>query len=72
MFTTYNGRTDLVEHVSHFNQKMKVHSNNEALMYKVFPSNLRPAAMHWFDAMEEGLVGSFEVLTRAFGARFIT
>ena len=72
MFTTYNGRTDLVEHVSHFNQKMKVHSNNEALMYKVFPSNLRPAAMHWFDAMEEGLVGSFEVLTRAFRARFIT
>ena len=29
-------------------------------------------AMHWFDALEEGLVGSFEELTRAFGARFIT
>ena len=28
--------------------------------------------MCWFDAMEEGLVGSFEELTRVFGARFIT
>ena len=36
----YNGRTDPVEHVSHFNQKMAVHANNEALMCKVFPSSL--------------------------------
>ena len=27
-FTIYNGRTDLVEHVRHFNQRMAVHSNN--------------------------------------------
>ena len=32
MFTMYNGRTDLVEHVSHFNQRMAVHSKNEPLM----------------------------------------
>ena len=29
-FTMYNGRTDPVEHVSHFNQRMVVHSKNEA------------------------------------------
>ena len=28
--------------------------------------------MHWFDALEEGSLRSFEELTRAFGARFIT
>ena len=39
---------------------------------KIFPSSLGPVAMHWFDALEEGLVGSFKELTRAFGARFIT
>ena len=72
MFAIYNGRADPVEHVSHFNQKMAVHANNEALMCKVFPSNLGPVAMRWFDALEEGLVGSFEELTRAFEARFIT
>ena len=31
-FTIYNGRTDLVEHVSQFNQRMAVHSKDEALM----------------------------------------
>ena len=33
-FTMYNGRTDLVEHVSHFNQRIAVHSKNKALMCK--------------------------------------
>ena len=51
---------------------MVVHANNEALMCKVFPSSLGPVAMLWFDALEEGSVGSFKELTRAFGARFIT
>ena len=44
-FTIYNERTNLVEHVSHFNQKMAVHSSNEALMCNVFPSNLGLVAM---------------------------
>ena len=51
---------------------MVVHANNEALMYKVFSSSLGLVAMLWFDALEEGLVGSFEELTSTFGARFIT
>ena len=71
-FTIYNGRTDPVEHVSHFNQKMAVHAGNEALMCKVFPSSLGPVAMRWFDALGEGSIGSFQELTRAFGTRFIT
>ena len=44
-FNIYNSRTDPVEHVSHFNQRMDVHSKNEALMCKVFPSNLGRVAM---------------------------
>ena len=55
-FTIYNGRSDIVEHVNHFNQKMAVHSGNEALMCKVFPFNLGPVAMRWFDALEEGIL----------------
>ena len=70
-FTINNGRTDPVEHVSHFNQKMAAYASNEALMCKVFPSSFGPAAMRWFDALEEGLIRSFEELTKAFGARFI-
>ena len=44
-FTMYNGQTNPVEHVSHFNQRIAVHSRNEALMCKVFPSSLGPVTM---------------------------
>ena len=55
----YNGRTDLVEHVSHFNQRMAMRSKNEALMCKVFPSSLGLVAMRWFDGLAVGSVNSF-------------
>ena len=71
-FIIYNGKTDPVEHVSHFNQKMVVHASNEALMCKVFPSSFGLVVMRWFDALKEGSIRSFEELTKAFGARFIT
>ena len=61
-----------MEHVSHFNQKMVVRFGSEALMCKVFPSSLGLIAMRWFNTLEEGSIGSFEELTKAFGARFIT
>ena len=70
-FTMYNGRTDLVDHVSHFNQRMTVHSKNVVLMCKVFPSSLGPMAMRWFDGLGTGSIDSFKELTQAFGSRFI-
>ncbi|XP_065633847.1 uncharacterized protein LOC136069347 [Quercus suber] len=68
----YNERTDPVEHVSHFNQRMAVHSKNEPLMCKVFPSNLWSVAMRWFDSLKAGSIDSFKELTQAFGSRFVT
>ena len=59
----YNGRTDLVEHVSHFNQIMVVHSKNEALMCKVFLSSLGLVAMRWFDGLSASSINSFKELT---------
>ena len=44
-FSLYNGRIDPVEHVSHFNQKMAVHSKDEALMCKIFPSRDRKSVV---------------------------
>ena len=61
-----------MEHVSQFNQRMAIHSRNEALICKVFLSSLRPVAMRWFDGLKKGSIGSYEELTRAFGARFVT
>ena len=71
-FTIYNSRMGPVEHVSHFNQRIAVHSKNEALMCKVFPTSVGPVAMRWFDGLRKGSVSSFKELTRAFRARFVT
>ena len=71
-FTIYNGRIDLVEHVSHFNQRMTVHSKNKALMCKIFPSSLGPMEMRWFNSLRANSIDSFKKLTWAFGACFIT
>ena len=71
-FTIYNGQTNLVEHMSHFNQKMAVHSKNEALICKVLLSSLGPVAMRWFDGLRAGSIDFFKELTRAFDSRFIT
>ena len=51
---------------------MTIHFRNEALMRKVFPFSLGTVAMRWFDGLEEGSISSYEELTRAFGARFVT
>ena len=45
VLTMYNGRTDPVEHVSQFKQKMAAHSQDETLLCRVFPSNLEPMLM---------------------------
>ena len=71
-FSLYDGRSDPVEHVSYFSQKMAIYSRDEALMCKVFPSNLGLVAMRWFNGLEANSVESFKKLTRAFGARFVT
>ena len=59
-FIIYNGRTDPVEHVSQFNQRMAVHSRDEALMCKVFPSSLGPMVMRWFDSLKSNSINSFK------------
>ena len=70
-FTIYNGQMDPVEHVSQFNQRMAIHSKDEALMCKVFPSNLGLVAMRWFDRLKANSVNSFKELTQAFGSLLI-
>ena len=63
MFAMYNGCTDLVEHVSQFKQKMAVHSQDEALLCRVFPSSLGPMLMRWFDGLRMNSISSVKKLT---------
>ena len=65
-FTMYNSRTDPVEHISQFKQKMAIHSQDEALLCRVFPSSLGPMPMRWFDGLKTNSISSFKKLTQSF------
>ena len=71
-FIMYNSRTDPIEHVSQFKQKIAVHSQDEALMCRVFPSNLGLMPMRWFDWLRTNSISSFKKLTQSFCSQFIT
>ena len=71
-FLLYNGRSDPVEHVSQFNQRMAVHLKDEDLLCKIFPSSLRPVAMRWFNRLRANFINSFRELTQAFSSCFVT
>ena len=71
-FAMYNGRTNSVEHISQFKQKMVVHSQDKILMCRVFPSSLGSMPMRWFDRLKTNYISSFKKLTQSFCSRFIT
>ena len=71
-FTMYNGCTYPVERVSQFKQKMAVHSQDEALLCRVFPFSLGPIPMRWFDGLRTNSISSFKKLTQSFCSWFIT
>ena len=51
---------------------MAIHSKDEALLCKIFPSNLGPVAMRWFNGLRANSINSFKELTQAFCSRFVT
>ena len=71
-FNWYNGKIDLVEHISHYIQMMSLHTHNDALMCKVFPSSLGLTALRWFNGLRKGSIRSFSELIQEFGVRFVT
>ena len=59
-FLLYNGRSDSVEHVSQFNQRMAIHSNDEALLWKIFLFSLGLVAMRWFNRLRANSINSLK------------
>ena len=51
---------------------MAVHSQDNALMCRVFLSSLGPMPMRWFDGLKTNSISSFKKLTQSFCSRFIT
>ncbi|XP_023929624.1 uncharacterized protein LOC112040929 [Quercus suber] len=71
-FNIYDGKTDPVEHVSHYIHMMSLHSHNDALMCKVFLSSLSLTALRWFNGLQKGSIHIFAELIQEFGVRFVT
>ena len=70
-FNSYDEKTDLVEHVCHYIHMMSLHTHNDALMCKVFPSSLGSMALRWFNGLRKGSIRNFAELIQEFGARFV-
>lgn len=51
---------------------MSLHSHNDTLMCKVFPSSLGPTALRWFNGLRKGSIHSFAELIQEFKIRFVT
>ena len=72
LFNSYDGKMDLVEHVSHYIQMMSLHGHNDALICKGFPSILGPIALRWFNGLRKDSIHSFAELIQEFEVRFMT
>ena len=51
---------------------MSLHTHNDALMCKVFPSILEHTTLRWFNGLRKGFIHSFVELIQEFGVRFVT
>ena len=70
-FNFYDEKTDPIEHVSHYIQMLSLHSHNDALMCRVFPSSLGPITLRFFNGLRNGSIHSFGKLIQEFGIWFM-
>ncbi|XP_023919358.1 uncharacterized protein LOC112030914 [Quercus suber] len=71
-FNIYDGKTDPIEHISHYIHMMSLHSYNDVLMCKVFPSSLDSIALRWFNGLRKGFIHTFAEMIQEFGVWFVT
>jgi hypothetical protein len=68
----YDGKGDPVRHLSRYRQSMALHTSNDALMCRIFPSSLGEVGLRWFDRLDHGSIRSWQEMSKSFTARFIT
>ena len=65
-FKQFNGKSDLVDHIFNFQQKMALEMRNEVVLCKIFSTTLTGPALAWFGQLPEKSVDSFEELCTQF------
>uniref|UniRef100_A0A2N9GWH4 Retrotransposon gag domain-containing protein n=1 Tax=Fagus sylvatica TaxID=28930 RepID=A0A2N9GWH4_FAGSY len=68
----YDGKSDPVGHLSRYRQSMALHTSNDALMCRIFPSSLGEVGLRWFDRLDHRSIHSWQEMSESFTARFIT
>ena len=71
-YIMYDGRTDPIEHISHFRQSMALHLGNDTLICRMFLSSLGPMSLRWFNRLQHSSIHSWDELPKAFVSQFIT
>ena len=69
---SYDEKTDPMEHVNHYIQMMSLHTHNDVLICKAFPSSVGPTALRWFNGLQKGSIHSFAKLIQEVGVWFVT
>ncbi|CAN6693701.1 unnamed protein product [Malus baccata var. baccata] len=70
-FRLFEGTTDPVEHIYHFQQQMALEGDDEALMCKLFPSSLSGSSLTWFRQLKPRSIESFTELCEVFISQYV-
>ena len=65
-FKQIDGKSDPVDHIFNFQQKMALETRNEVILCKVFSTTLTGPALAWFRQLPEKFVDNFEELCTLF------
>ena len=70
-FAMYDGSSDPYNHMLHFNQAMILNAEDNRLLFKVFPANLKGPTLAWFHKIPRGSINSFGELWVAFVSQYM-
>ena len=65
-FKQFDGKSNTVDHIFNFQQKMTLETRNEAILCKVFFTTLVRPTLAWFRQLPKKSVDSFEDLCTQF------
>ena len=65
-FKQFDGKSNPVDHIFNFQQKMALETRNKAILCKVFSTKLIGPALAWFSQLPEKSVDSFKDLCTQF------
>ena len=68
----YDATRDPNEHVNAYLTQVSLHTVEDALWCRIFPTSLEGAALNWFTRLPAQSIDCFDMLAMRFGAQFIT